>query len=53
MTSLIRKIFSIALGALTAFGVMAAVVSAVQAKNMEIVVWAPADQNERYRFEAV
>lgn len=24
-----------------------------QAKDMEIVVWAPADQNERYRFEAV
>jgi len=24
-----------------------------QAKEMEIVVWAPADQNERYRFEAV
>jgi inositol-phosphate transport system substrate-binding protein len=53
MTSLIRKIFSIGLGALTAFGVVAAGVSAVQAKNMEIVVWAPADQNERYRFEAV
>jgi inositol-phosphate transport system substrate-binding protein len=53
MTSLIRKIFSIALGALTAFGVVAAGASAVQAKNMEIVVWAPADQNERYRFEAV
>jgi inositol-phosphate transport system substrate-binding protein len=25
----------------------------VQAAEMEIVVWAPADQNERYRFEAV
>jgi hypothetical protein len=24
-----------------------------QAKDMEIVVWAAADQNERYRFEAV
>ena len=24
-----------------------------QAKDIEIVVWAPADQNERYRFEAV
>ena len=25
----------------------------VSAADMEIVVWAPADQNERYRFEAV
>ncbi len=47
MTSIFRKSSIIAV-----FAILFALPTA-QAKEMEIVVWAPADQNERYRFEAV
>jgi|TARA_B100001971_G_scaffold209402_1_gene232927 inositol-phosphate transport system substrate-binding protein len=53
MTSLIRKVFPITLGAFTALVILAVTAGAVQAQNIEIEVWAPADKNERYRFDAI
>jgi hypothetical protein len=47
MTSVFRKSSIMAI-----FAILFALLTA-QAKEMEIVGWAPADQNERYRFEAV
>ncbi len=49
----IKKVIFTLLGALTALGILAAGVGAVQAKTIEIEVWAPADENERYRFVAI
>ena len=49
----IKKVIFTLLGALTTLGILAAGVGAVQAKTIEIEVWAPADENERYRFVAI
>jgi len=47
MTSIFRK------SSIMAIFVILFALPTAQAKEMEIVVWAPGDQNERYRFEAV